>query len=228
VAAVEEGRVVYDNILKFVAYLLTTNTGEVLMVLISLLLGLPLPLLPVHLLWTNLITDGLPALALGFEPAEKNVMQRSPRRRDEGMFTSGFVLTILGAGLLMAILCTGVFVTELYAAHRTENDAILQARTMAFYTLSTAQLFYVLGIRSFTETIFELGLWTNYRLTVAVAVGFCLQVLVVQFEPIGVYLHTVPLSAGQLALSTAVAMLPAIATEFWKWTMRGPKTVTNA
>jgi Ca2+-transporting ATPase len=218
VAAVEEGRVVYDNIRKFVTYLLTANSSEVLVILIALLLGWPLPLLPVHLLWINLVTDGLPALALGFERSEPDVMRRPPRRRDESLFTRSAVRSILGIGLLMAMVCLVLFAMYRPASPAENSPAALElARTMAFYSLALSQLFYVLSVRSFRDSILRLGLWSNFRLSVAVLIGVVLQVLVVQWRPLSQYLHVSPLTLPQLTLATVCAMIPALVTEGLKW-----------
>ena len=208
VAAVEEGRVVYDNIRKFVRYLLTANAGEILVLLFAILLGMPLPLLPVHILWINLVTDGLPALALGFEPAEKNIMRRLPRERSESIFAGGLVRGIILVGLLMSVTCLLVFQLCLdgtlseylpYSAVAGQHT-IDYARTMIFLMLSMYQLFYVLSIRSSDQTFFALGLFSNYRLTVAVIMGAVLQFAVIYLPALQKFFHTVALEPGDLVL----------------------------
>ena len=201
VSAVAEGRVVYDNIRKFVRYLLTTNCGEVLLLLLAILLlpHLPLPLLPVHLLWINLVTDGLPALALGFEPEELGVMRRPPRRRDESVFADHMVRDIVGLGLFMAICCLVLYwwyapSPEMLAA---EGDAAIDyARTAVFFTLAMFQLFYVMAIRSSIESLYTQGLLSNYRLSGAVALGFVVQLLVIYAPPLAATSSTQCRSAG--------------------------------
>lgn len=216
VAAVEEGRIVYDNIRKFVAYLLTTNTGEVLALFGAVVLGLPLPLLPVHILWINLVTDGLPALALGFEPAEPGLMRRSPRRRDESLFSGGMGWGIAVLGILMATACILLFWSYLPAPGDPDHSSKLAyARTMVFVTLALFQLFHVMAIRS-SEPFYRVNLWSNYRLTLAVLFGAALQFAVVFVPQLQSYFHTVRLSARDCGIAIAVSSLVFIAIEIWK------------
>ena len=107
VAAIEEGRAIYDNIKKFIKYLLSSNVGEILVMFVALLVGMPVPLLAIQILWINLVTDGLPAIALGFEPAEAGVMDRQPRSKDESVFAGGIGRHIIVIGILIAILTLG-------------------------------------------------------------------------------------------------------------------------
>jgi Ca2+-transporting ATPase len=216
VAAVEEGRIVYDNIRKFVAYLLTTNAAEVLVLFACIALGLPLPLLPIHILWINLVTDGLPALALGFEPAEPDIMRRRPRQRGESLFAGGLGWRILLLGLLMGAAC--VFLFWMYLPAPAAPDAAEQlasARTMVFVTLSLLQLFHVMAIRS-SAPLHRVGVWSNYRLTVAVVLGTVLQLAVVYVPLLQPYFKTRALSLHDLAISVAVSSLSIIVIEVWK------------
>lgn len=216
VAAVEEGRIVYDNIRKFVAYLLTTNTGEVLVLFTCIMAGLPLPLLPVHILWINLVTDGLPALALGFEPAEPDIMRRPPRRREESLFAGGLAWGIGLLGLLMAVCTVLLFWLYLPERGRAQPAAgLAYARTLVFVTLAMFQLFHVMAIRS-SEPIYRIGLWSNYRLTVAVALGTALQFAVVYVPALQTYFHTVPLTAPDALIALAVSSLVFVTLETWK------------
>ncbi len=215
VAAVEEGRVVYDNIRKFVAYLLTTNCGEILVLFGCIMLGMPLPLLPVHLLWINLVTDGLPALALGFEPAERDIMQRKPRKRDESLFAEGLGWGIILLGLLMAVCCILLFWWYL-PKENSDPDQLAYARSLVFLTISMFQLFHVLAIRSSTESFFTLGLWSNYRLTFAVLLGTILQFAVIYIPAVQGFFHTVPLSLADALIGTGVATSIFIVLESWK------------
>ncbi len=228
VAAVEEGRIVYDNIRKFVAYLLTANTSEVLVILGAVLLGLPMPLLPVHLLWINLVTDGLPALALGFEPAERNVMKRPPRSSTESLFGSGLGLGILLVGILMSVTCLGVFFALISDSMR--GVSLTKARTMTFFVLSVSQLFYVCGIRSFTDSFIRLGLWSNYRLTLAVIFGILLQLCTLYVPFLQKFFHTVPLSITELFFAIGISTIPFFAVEAWKvfsQISRAPKSIRS-
>lgn len=206
VAAVEEGRVVYDNIRKFVGYLLTANTGEVLVLFVTMLLGLPLPLLPVHLLWINLVTDGLPALALGFEPAEKDVMRRLPRKREESLLAGGMLMQIAGIGSLIAGMCVALF----WFADAGKGQ------TLVFFVLAASQLFYVLSVRSRTETLWRLGLTSNSRLTAAVLLGLILQFSVLTVPSLRSVFRTVQLSAAELGGAVLISLIPFAVAEFLK------------
>ena len=228
VSAVEEGRVVYDNIRKFVRYLLTANAGEILVLVLAILGGLPLPLLPIHILWINLVTDGLPALALGFEPAERNIMRRRPRRRDESIFAGGMVRGIVSIGILMGVSCVVLFYFYLSEWVRVTVPDNMEssefrtdyARTMVFLTLSMFQLFYVLSIRSTSESFFKLGLWSNSRLTGAVVIGTLLQLGVIYVPVLQSIFHTISLSARDLCVGLIVSTAAFAAVESWKAGLR--------
>lgn len=227
VAAIEEGRVVYDNIRKFVRYLLTTNTAEVLVLFVSILIGFPLPLAPVQILWINLITDGLPALALAFEPAEPGVMKRKPRPREESLFAEGLARDILVFGALMAIACLLVYWYALPADWQSLEGGVMQEelerpRTMVFVTLAMFQLFYVMGMRSGGEFFFN-SIGANPRLLGAVISGAAAQLIVVYlplvWPSVGQWFHVAPLSAGDLAVSIGVASSAFVLVEvrkFWR------------
>ena len=217
VSAVEEGRVVYDNIRKFVAYMLTANAAEVLVLFLGIVLGLPIPLLPVHILWINLVTDGLPALALGFEPAERDIMDRKPRPRNEGMFGDGLGRRIVLVGSLMAVCCFAAFCWCLFRSPDGHDAGTVErARTILFLSLSLSQLFYVLGIRSRTETFFAGGLWSNYRLTGAVVIGLLLQVAVVYVPILQPFFHTTSPGAFDFLIAVGAALPAYLLTEFCK------------
>lgn len=218
VAAVEEGRVVYDNIRKFVVYLLTANISEVLVLMGAIVSGLPLPLLPIHLLWINLVTDGLPALALGFEPPERNVMQRPPRSINEGIFSRGIGSGILLMSLAMSLVCLILFERQL--GQNPNDDALTRARSMTFYVLAVSQLFYVCGIRSFHDSLLRIGIWTNYRLAAAVMLGVTIQLLVLYVPLFQNFFHTTGLTVQELVIATAVALIPFATVELWKFIRR--------
>ncbi len=150
VAAVREGRRIYDNIRKFVRYALTGNSGEIWTIFLAPLLGLPIPLLPIHILWVNLVTDGLPGLALAAEPAERNVMRRPPRPPDESLFAHGLWQHVLFIGLLIGGLCLGVQAWALASGRE-------HWQTMVFTVLTLSQMAHVLAIRSERESLFRQG-----------------------------------------------------------------------
>jgi Ca2+-transporting ATPase len=213
VAAVEEGRVIYDNIRKFVRYLLTTNSGELWLMLVAPLLGMPLPLLPLQILWINLVTDGPPALTLGVEPAEQGVMHRPPHPPNESVFARGLGQHVLWVGILMGALTLGLGYWYWQA-----GDARWQ--TMVFTTLAFAQMAHVMAIRSETQSTFQIGLLSNGWLAAAVATTLVLQLGVVYVPALNGIFDTVPLSAAGLALCALVASVVFMAVEFEKWTRR--------
>lgn len=171
VRAVEEGRHIYDNILKFIYFLLSCNIGEIFVLFFAILLGFPRPLIPVQILWMNLVTDGLPALALGVDPAEKGIMERKPRDPQESIFAKGRGRSIVEVGLLMSIV---VLVGFYFFGRDTEH-----ARTLAFSTLVFAQLFHTVNCRSEEKSVFKVGFFTNKYLVGAVFLSAILQVSVV-------------------------------------------------
>ncbi len=219
VRAIEEGRVVYDNLRKFIVYLLTTNAAEVFVILSALIAGMPMPLLPIHILWINLVTDGLPALALAFEPSEQNTMTRPPRGRNESLFSGGLGRAILVMGLVMALICFVVFAVALggVGTGTAETETLSRGRTLVFSILSMTQLFYVLGIRSLTESVWQRGLFSNPRLLAAVAVGVLLQGAIVYVPFLQKIFHTSHLTLADLALVAALSAIPLVILEAWKF-----------
>lgn len=205
VSAVYEGRAIYDNIRKFIRYLLGCNIGEVLLMFLASLIGMPLPMLPIQILWVNLITDGLPAMALGLEPPEPNIMNRKPRNKNEGVFSRGLGWTIFCRGIYIALISVLVFFVGLVYL-RYQGVAELQlARTMAFTTLVFAQLFYVFECRSETYSPFELGFLKNKLLLGAVSLSVIMHLTVV-YNPLlqGIF-QTAPLDLWQWILIILLA-----------------------
>lgn len=176
VQAVYEGRAIYDNIRKFIRYLLGCNIGEVLVMFLSSLMGLPLPMLPIQLLWVNLVTDGLPAMALGIEPPEPGIMNRKPRPKNESIFAHGLGWIIFGRGTYIAAITIASFLIGFLWSRLNGLDGLPLARSMAFTTLVFAQLFYVFECRSEVYSPFELGFFTNKYLAGAVMCSVCMQV----------------------------------------------------
>jgi Ca2+-transporting ATPase len=213
VAAVEQGRVIYDNVRKFIKYLLTSNSAEVLVMLVGPLLGLPLPLLPLQILWINLVTDGLPALALGLEPAERDTMRRPPRRPDEGVFARGLGRHVLWVGTLMALISLAVG----YWYWRAE-PAIWQ--TMVFTTLTFSQMGHVLAIRSGKDSLFTIGPLSNKALLAAVGLTFALQLAALYAPFFQEILETDPLPLGDFAIALALSTVVFWGVEVEKWLAR--------
>ena len=209
VRAVKEGRKIYDNIRKFIKYLLTTNAGEILTLFLASLAGLPIPLLPIHILWINLVTDGLPALALAVEPAEGDVMKRPPRHPQESIFAHGLGLHALWVGLLMA----GIVLTVQARAIASENASW---QTMVFTVLCLTQLGHVLAIRSEKESLFRIGLFSNKYLLLAVALTFCLQMATVYVPALNQVFKTAPLTFDELLMALVLSSIVFFAVELEK------------
>ncbi|NPA31806.1 MAG: cation-translocating P-type ATPase [Chloroflexi bacterium] len=213
VAAVEEGRVIYDNIRKFLQYTLSSNTGEILVMLLAPFLGMPLPLTPLQILWINLVTDGLPGLALSVEPAEKDVMQRPPYRPDESIFGRGLGRDTLWIGALMGLV-------TLFAAWLDWRVANPAWRTVGFTVLTLGQMGNALALRSTKESLFQQGLGSNKFMVLAVGLTVALQMLVIYWPPLQAIFRTVPLAWDQLALALGASAVVFVAVEIKKWMVR--------
>lgn len=213
VSAVEEGRVIYDNIRKFIRYILTTNFGEILTLFFSILLNFPLPLLPVQILWINLLTDGLPAVALGLEPPEPGVMKRPPRNPRESIFAGGLIRHIILGGIWMA------FCTLVLFRFFSSIDLKL-ARTISFTTLAFFQMANVLAIRSEKYSVFSIGLFSNPQLIYAVASTVVLQLCTIYIPFFQKFFSTVALPLTDLLLCIVVASSIFFFIEFDKYISR--------
>jgi Ca2+-transporting ATPase len=213
VGAVREGRRIYDNLRRFVRYVLTTNSAEIWTIFLAPFLGLPVPLLPLQILWINLVTDGLPGIALASEPAERNVMQRPPRPPSESLFAHGLGAHALIVGLFMAALTLG-----LQAWYVRTNSPEWQ--TVVFTTLCFSQLGHVLAIRSEYDSLFGLGLTSNQPLLAAVLLTLALQLAVVYLPALNPLFHTVPLDAQALAMCIVPALAVVAVVEVEKWWRR--------
>ena len=209
VAAVEEGRIIYDNIRRFIKYLLTCNASEIAVMLIGPLLGMPLPLLPLQILWMNLVTDGLPALALGIEPAEKNVMNRPPYSATESVFGRGMPMFIIVFGVVLSIIAIG----SGFGMWRAGDPAW---QTALFTTLVFAQLGMALSVRSEEQSLLRTGLLTNKPMLLAIVVTVLLQLVLIYWRPAQGIFHTTALSGRDLALSIGLGLLVILIVEIWK------------
>nr|WP_319564169.1 cation-translocating P-type ATPase [uncultured Rhodoferax sp.] len=220
VKAVREGRRIYDNVRKFVRYAMTGNSGEIWTIFLAPLLMLPIPLLPIHILWVNLVTDGLPGLALAAEPAERGIMQRPPRAPTESLFAQGMWQHILGVGLLLGGLCLGVQAWALSTSHA-------HWQTMVFTVLTLGQMAHVLAIRSETEALWQQGLTSNRPLLGAVLLTFCLQMATIYVPFLNPIFKTQPLSLPELALCLAASAVVWVVVEIekaWRRTRRAAST----
>lgn len=213
VNAVREGRRIYDNIRKFVKYIMTCNSAEIWTIFLAPLLGLPMPLLPIHILWINLVTDGLPGLALAKEKAESDLMMRPPRPSGESLFAGGIGFHIVWVGMFMAAITLGI---QAWALHVN----IEHWQTMVFTVLSFAQLAHVLAIRSDRQFLFQQGLFTNWLLIVAVCITVMLQLTVIYLPLANQVFRTQPLSVEELMVCLVGAAILFHAVELEKWLRR--------
>lgn len=209
VNAVKEGRRIVDNIRKFIKYIMTCNGAEIWTIFLAPILGMPIPLLPIHILWINLVTDGLPALALANEKAEVDIMKRPPRNATESLFADGLGYHILWVGLLMA------GVTLATQAYAMKNDSA-HWQTMVFTVLSFAQLGHVLAVRSDKTFLFKQGIFSNTLLLLSVLFTFCLQLAVIYIPYLNELLKTQPLSLKELGFCILMAMIVFHAVELEK------------
>jgi len=213
VHAIRYGRHLYDNIRKFVRYAVTTNSAEIWTIFLAPFLGLPIPLLPIHILWINLVTDGLPALALTAEPAEHNIMKRPPRPPNENLFSQGMWQHMVWVGLLMAAL---TLLCQAWAYHA--GSAHWQ--TMAFTVLTLSQLAHVMAIRSEKASLFSLGVFSNRFLAMAVGATVMLQMATIYVPALNSIFKTQPLNLHELLICFALSSVILIAVEIEKLLMR--------
>jgi P-type Ca2+ transporter type 2C len=208
IKAVKHGRRIFDNILKFIKYIMTGNSGEIWTLFLAPFVGLPIPLLAIHILWVNLITDGLPGLALASEPAEASIMNRPPRNPKESIFSNGMGWHILWVGLLMGVVTLGM---QAWAIH--ESDAHWQ--TMTFSVLCFSQLGHVLAIRS-NQSFFKTNFFSNKPLLAALSVTSALQLMVIYVPFFNEIFKTSALTATELLLTLAVSSIVFWAVEIEK------------
>ena len=213
VAAVEEGRVIYDNIRKFIQYTLSSNTGEIWVMLVAPLFGMPLPLLPLQILWINLVTDGLPGLALSVEKGEKDTMKRPPYPPNENIFARGLGINIIWVGFLMAIVSLGV-------GYWYWQDGSPYWQTMIFTTLTLSEMGYVMAIRSNRESLFKIGVFTNMALVGAVLLTTALQLMVIYVPLFQGLFTTVALPTQELLICFVLSTVVFFAVEIQKWFIR--------
>jgi Ca2+-transporting ATPase len=213
VAAIKEGRVIYDNIRKFINYTLTGNAGELWVILLAPFLGMPLPLIPLQILWVNLLADGLLALALSVEPPEREIMQRSPRRPTESIFSRGVGWGIVWVGLLL-----GVILLAIAYSYWSTGQATWQ--TMVFTTLALSRVGLAETMRSERDSLFRIGLLSNRPLLGAVALTVALQLIVIYSPVLQPIFQTTPLPARDLAISLGLSTVVFWAIELQKWFVR--------
>lgn len=209
VRAVEEGRVIYENIKKAILFLLSCNAGEIITVLATVLLGWPLPLLPIQILWINLVTDSLPALALGVDPRENNMMHRPPRHPKSTLFDPSSIRAIAVFGLLIALI-------TLIAFSIGAGESVGKGRTMAFATLALSQLAHVFNFRSLRHPVLGRGFFSNRPLLGAVFISGVLQLAVLVIPAAAAIFHVTPLGSEDWLYIAALSISPLFFGEAWK------------
>jgi Ca2+-transporting ATPase len=224
VAAVEEGRVIFDNIRKFILYTLSSNAGELWVMLIGPFLGMPLPLLPLQILWVNLVTDGLPGLALAQEKAEPGVMKRAPFKPTESVFSRGIGAKILWIGFIMGLISLAVGYFAWVQEGRPQDGPW---QTMVFTTLVLAQMGNALAIRSGRESLFSIGLLSNRLMVFAVLTTFVLQLALIYVPFLQRVFRTESLSAAELAICLVASTVVFISVEIYKWFYRRRHPLTT-
>ncbi|GAB3067729.1 cation-translocating P-type ATPase [Virgibacillus ainsalahensis] len=210
-SAIQEGRNIYENIRKFIRYLLASNVGEILVMLFAMMLALPLPLVPVQILWVNLVTDGLPAMALGLDKTEENVMRRGPRNPREGIFSRGLGYKIISRGIMIGIVTLVAFMLT----YQNNPDNLIYGQTVAFTTLVIAQLIHVFDCRS-ENSIFSRNPFENMYLVFAVLSSLLLLLVVIYWEPLHPIFHTTFLSLRDWVFIIAFGALPSLLFGFTK------------
>jgi Ca2+-transporting ATPase len=209
VKAVREGRRIFDNIRKFIKYTMTSNSGEIFTIFLAPFLGLPIPLLPIHILWINLVTDGVPGLALAAEPGERDIMSRPPRHPTESIFANGLGAHIIWVGLLMggvSILTQALFI----------NSSQTHWQTMVFTVLCLSQMGHVLAVRSERDSFFKQGALSNKPLLGAVLLTLVLQMATIYVPALNPIFKTVPLTIGELFITLLLSTVVFVAVEVEK------------
>jgi Ca2+-transporting ATPase len=218
VKAIKEGRRIFDNIRKFIRYVLTGNSAEIWTIFLAPFFGLPIPLLPIHILWINLVTDGLPGLALAAEREEKNIMQRPPRNPGQSIFAGGLGIHVMWVGLLLATLTISTQAYALYVGNT-------HWQTMVFAVLCLGQLTHVMAIRSETVSIFRLGIFSNPKLILAVAFTFFMQLAIIYLPLFNDFFKTTPLTLKELVFCMSVSFVIFIAVEIEKLILNFRKSI---
>ncbi|MGL5206980.1 MAG: cation-translocating P-type ATPase [Acidaminococcaceae bacterium] len=226
VHAIEEGRNIYNNIKKAVTFLLSCNLGEVIAIFVAILLDMPVPLIATQILWVNLITDALPALALGVDPGDHDVMRQKPRDPKESFFAHGAGYRAIVGGVLIGTLTLAAFyfgLTEFgynILSDDIKEEHLEYARTMAFVVLASSQLFYSISLRHETKSILQIGLFTNRYLLGAIFVGIILQMSVIEIDALAAVFKCVDLNTHDWQMVFVFACVPLIVNEIEKLVTR--------
>ena len=221
VSAVEEGRGIYANIKKAIHYLLSCNIGEILTIALATLFRFPeMPLAPVQLLWLNLVTDSLPALALGVEPVEPGVMDRPPRQAGESLFAHGFAFRLAWQGVMVGALTLAAYVLGAWVL---PGCSLAAGNTMAFATLTLCQLFHAFDVRSEEASLLRLGVASNPAMNKAFLIGLAMQLAVPLVPPLQTVFSTVSLSPRAWGVVAGLAVTPVVVCEAVKAFRRSHK-----
>lgn len=212
VSAVHEGRIIYSNIKKFVSFLLSCNVGEILIVLISILVNIPVPFVPIQLLWLNLVTDSFPALALGVEKGDEEIMNIKPRDPNEAILDKEMIISIVTQSIAITV---ATLISYYYGMYHYKNH-IEGARTVAFFTLITAELLRSYSVRSSKHTLFHIGIFSNKTLVYGTALSFVLMLIVIYIPFLQPYFETVTLGVKEVTIATLLAFIPFVVAEVTK------------
>jgi len=213
VVAIKHGRKIYDNILKFIKYIMTGNSGEIWVIFLAPFFGLPIPLLAIHILWINLVTDGLPGLALASEPAEGGIMERPPRNPKQNIFSGGMAIDILWLGLLMGFSTLSIQFLAI-------NNGDTHWQTMTFTVLCFSQLGHIMAVRSNRESLFKIGVFSNKPLLGAIVLTVVLQMMIIYIPFLNIVFKTKPLTITELAIAIATSSIIFWAVEIEKLVIR--------
>lgn len=213
VGAIKAGRRVFDNIRKFIKDTMSSNSGEIWVLFLAPFLALPIPLLPIHILWINLLTDGLPGLAFSAEPAESGIMQRAPRAPEENIFAHGMWQHILWTGLFVA----GISLASMGWAISRGVD---YWQTIVFTVLTLSQLFHSMAVRGESASLLKIGIFTNLPMLGAVTLMFLLQMAVIYLPSFNTIFHTQALPIFDLVVCIVLSSLVLVAVELEKWLVR--------
>jgi len=223
VAAVEEGRAIFDNIKKYLIFLLSCNFAEILTLTGAIFLGLPLPLVALQILWINLITDGLPALALGVDPKAPDIMDRPPRPPEEGVFTRSVTVLLVVISIHLTLILLPLFAYYvLFNPHRLSDPAqvLILGQTMVFITLILAELVNAFNCRSPIHSLFTVGFWQNRFLLGSVLLSLAIMVVVIHWQPLTVLFHTRPLGLQDWLVAAGLSLTIFPVVEVTKWLLR--------
>jgi Ca2+-transporting ATPase len=215
VAAVEQGRVIYSNIRKFVYYLMSCNVAELVTIFVAILVGLPSPLSAIQLLWLNLITDGAPALALGVEKGDPDIMLQKPRPPREPIINR-----LMWSGIAVQTVAISGITLAAFAAGLQMEGGVALASTMAFATLSTSELLRAFTSRSERYSLFKIGVFSNRTMVIAVGASLLLLLAVVYVPFLQVAFNTVPLGWDAWQRMLPLILLPSVVAEIMKWLLR--------